>query len=429
MSVSLERMNQNLTAPRPVLDKIARKIVFAMLEHLRDGCLVLEEDGRSYSFGEQTGPHAVCARVSISSQAAYRQILLNGSVGVAEAYMQGSWKTPDLLAVILLFARNQQALSAMKNPWSRAGGALLRAFHLMNTNSITGSRRNISAHYDLGNDFFSLMLDPTMMYSSAIYPYPGASLYEASVNKLEHICRRLDLQQDDHLLEIGTGWGSLAIYAAQHFGCQVTTTTISKEQYEYAQASVNRAGLQDRINVLFEDYRNLEGRFDKLVSVEMIEAVGHRFYPQFFRGCSQLLKPGGLMLLQSITIADQRYRQYLKSTDFIQRYIFPGGELPSIQVIADQFARHSDMQLVGLEDITPHYADTLADWRKNFRANIAQIRDQGFDSIFEKMWEYYLCYCEGGFRERMISTVQLLAAKPERRALPAIAANQPVHSD
>lgn len=429
MSVSLERMNQNLAARRPLLDKIARKIVFAMLEHLRDGCLVLEEGGRSYSFGEKSSQHAVSARVSIASQAAYRHILFNGGVGVAEAYMQGSWKTPDLLAVIQLFARNQQALSAMKNPWTRLGGALLRFFHLMNTNSITGSRRNISAHYDLGNEFFSLMLDPTMMYSSAIYPFPGASLHEASINKLEHICRRLDLQRDDHLLEIGTGWGGLAMYAAQNFGCQVTTTTISKEQYDYALASVKKAGLQNQITVLFEDYRNLEGRFDKLVSIEMIEAVGHRFYPQFFRGCSKLLKPGGLMLLQSITIADQRYRQYLKSTDFIQRYIFPGGELPSIQVLADQFARHSDMQVVGLEDITPHYADTLADWRKNFWANISQIRDLGFDSVFEKMWEYYLCYCEGGFRERVISTVQLLTAKPERRALPPIGTNRPVNSD
>jgi len=424
MSVSLERITLNPAAQRPVVDKIARKVVFAMLEHLREGDLVLEEEGRSYRFGDQTGQPAVSARVSITHQAAYRQIVFNGTIGVAEAYMQGSWASPDLLAVIRLFARNQQALNAMKNPWSRLGSGILRFFHLMNTNSLSGSRRNIASHYDLSNDFFSLMLDPTMMYSSAIYPSPDASLYEASINKLEHICQRLDLQPKDHLLEIGTGWGSLAIYAAQNYGCRVTTTTISKEQYDYAQASVNESGLHDQVTVLFEDYRNLEGRFDKLVSVEMIEAVGHRYYPTFFSGCSQLLNPGGLMLLQSITIADQRYRQYQKSADFIQRYIFPGGELPSVQVIADQFARHSDMQVVGLEDITPHYADTLADWRKNFRANISQIRELGFDSAFEKMWEYYLCYCEGGFRERVISTIQLLAAKPERRALPLIEVGQ-----
>jgi cyclopropane-fatty-acyl-phospholipid synthase len=212
----------------------------------------------------------------------------------------------------------------------------------------------------------------------------------------------------------------MAIHAAQNYGCRVTTTTISKEQYDFARAAVKKAGLEDRIDVLFSDYRDLEGRFDKLVSVEMIEAVGHRFYPQFFKGCSQLLKPDGLMLLQSITIADQRYHQYQKSADFIQLYIFPGGELPSVQVIADQFATHSDMQIVGLEDITPHYAQTLADWRKNFRANISRVRELGFDSVFERMWEYYLCYCEGGFRERMISTVQILAAKPECRQLPLI---------
>ena len=420
MSVSIERISQNQSVQNSAIDRIARKVVFSMLEHLRLGRLMLEENGQTYSFGQQMDDKEPIVKVAITNHVAYRQILFNGSIGVAEAYMQGNWTTPDLMSVIRIFTRNQQALSAMKNRWSRIGSGLLRIFHLKNRNSIDGSRRNIAAHYDLSNEFFSLMLDPTMMYSSAIYPYPGASLHEASVNKLEHICQRLDLSPEDHLLEIGTGWGSLAIHAARNYGCQVTTTTISKEQFDYATASVEKAGLQDQITVLFSDYRNLKGRFDKLVSVEMIEAVGHRFYPQFFAGCSKLLNKGGLMLLQSITIADQRYDQYRKSTDFIQRYIFPGGELPSVQVVSDQLARHSDMQIVGLEDITLHYADTLADWRKNFRANISQVRELGFDSGFEKMWEYYLCYCEGGFRERMISTVQVLAAKPQRRALPQI---------
>ncbi len=420
MSVSIERTNQRLINRRFSLDALARKLVFILLGQLREGCLEIEECGSKYRFGEHESGSELYVRVHILDPSAYRKILLNGTVGVAEAYMQGNWKTPDLLSVIQLFARNQQTLSAMQNRWTRLGSGFLRLLHLLNRNSHAGSRRNISAHYDLSNDFFALMLDPSMMYSSAIYPSPHASLHDASINKLEHICQRLDLQPDDHLLEIGTGWGSMAIHAAQNYGCRVTTTTISKEQYDFARAAVKKAGLEDRIEVLFSDYRDLEGRFDKLVSVEMIEAVGHRFYPQFFKGCSQLLKPDGLMLLQSITIADQRYQQYQKSADFIQLYIFPGGELPSVQVIADQFATHSDMQIVGLEDITPHYAQTLADWRKNFRANISRVRELGFDSVFERMWEYYLCYCEGGFRERMISTVQILAAKPECRQLPLI---------
>lgn len=424
MSVSLERISQKQSVQNSVIDRIARKVVFSMLEHLRYGRLELEENGQSYSFGQTMGDKQFVAKVSITNQLTYRQIVFNGTIGVAEAYMQGNWTTPELISVIRIFTRNQQVLGAMQSRWSRIGRSLLRVFHVMNRNTIDGSRRNIAAHYDLSNEFFSLMLDPTMMYSSAIYPYPGASLHEASVNKLEHICQRLDLKPEDHLLEIGTGWGSLAIHAAQNYGCQVTTTTISKEQFDYATESVAKAGLKDQITVLFSDYRNLNGRFDKLVSVEMIEAVGHRFYPQFFEGCSKLLNQSGLMLLQSITIADQRYDQYRKSTDFIQRYIFPGGELPSVQVISDRFARHSDMQIVGLEDITPHYADTLADWRKNFLENIARVRGLGFDSVFEKMWEYYLCYCEGGFRERTISTVQVLAAKPQWRALPQIGASK-----
>ena len=420
MSVSIQRVSQSQSGQNTVIDRISRNLVFSMLEHLSCGRLVLEEDGQSYSFGRRMNDRDPVVEIVITNQVAYRQIVFGGTVGVAEAYMQGHWTTPELMSVIRIFTRNQQALGAMQNRWSRLGSGLLRIFHLMNRNSIAGSRRNIAAHYDLSNEFFSLMLDPTMMYSSAIYPYPGASLHEASVNKLEHICHRLELSPEDHLLEIGTGWGSLAIHAARNYGCQVTTTTISKEQFDYATASVEQAGLQDQITVLFSDYRNLRGSFDKLVSVEMIEAVGHRFYPQFFEGCSALLKQGGLMLLQSITIADQRYDQYRKSPDFIQRYIFPGGELPSIQVISDHLSRFSDMQIVGLEDITLHYADTLADWRKNFRENIAQIRELGFDSVFERMWEYYLCYCEGGFRERMISTVQVLAAKPQRCVLPQI---------
>jgi len=346
--------------------------------------------------------------------------VFHGSVGAGEAYMQKGWESKDLLSVIRVFCMNQTALQAMDRRWSKLGALFSRVFHAFNKNTLSGSRENISAHYDLSNEFFSLFLDPTMMYSSAIYPDCESTLEEASRYKLQHICERLDLKKTDHLLEIGTGWGSMAVYAAKEFGCRVTTTTISKEQYEYALTTVKQKGLEDRVDVLFQDYRKLEGTYDKLVSIEMIEAVGHRYYKEYFNQCSQLLKPDGLLLIQSITIADQRYAQACKSVDFIQRYIFPGGALPSVQIISSQISDNTNMQIVGLEDITSHYADTLADWRKNFFARIAQVRMLGFDEVFERMWEYYLCYCEGGFRERMISTVQVLAAKPSRKELPKV---------
>ncbi|MCB2069151.1 MAG: class I SAM-dependent methyltransferase, partial [Ottowia sp.] len=279
----------------------------------------------------------------------------------------------------------------------------------------TGSRKNIAAHYDLGNDFFKLFLDPTMMYSSALFPSADASLEEASVAKLDELCRQLELRSEDHLLEIGTGWGGMAIHAARHYGCRVTTTTISREQYQYACEQVQQAGLQDRVTVLCEDYRNLTGRYDKLVSIEMIEAVGHAFYSDYFQRCSALLKPEGKMVIQAITIADQRYDSARKSVDFIQRYIFPGGCLPSLAVISDHLARDTDMQMVHLRDITADYALTLAHWRERFMAAQEAVLRQGFDRSFIRMWEFYLAYCEGGFRERIIGTVQLAFAKPGYR--------------
>ncbi|MGB2271426.1 MAG: class I SAM-dependent methyltransferase, partial [Pseudomonadales bacterium] len=283
--------------------------------------------------------------------------------------------------------------------------------------TIFRAQKNISAHYDLGNDFFSLFLDQSMMYSSAVFNDESASLYDASTAKLETICQQLKLNANDHLLEIGTGWGSMAIYAAQNFGCRVTTTTISKEQYDYALDRVTALGLNDKVTVLMEDYRKLTGRYDKLVSIEMIEAVGRQYFSEYFGRCADLLKPDGLMLIQAITIADQRYEKATRAVDFIQRYIFPGGCLPSVNIIGHHVASDTDMMIVSLRDIGRDYALTLERWREQFMDKLEAVRSQGFDERFIRMWEYYLCYCEGGFRERAISTVQVVMAKPEYRVV------------
>jgi cyclopropane-fatty-acyl-phospholipid synthase len=285
----------------------------------------------------------------------------------------------------------------------------------MNRNNRTGSRRNIAAHYDLGNEFFRLMLDETLMYSSAVFERPDMTLAEAQRARLDRICRKLALGPRDHVLEIGTGWGGFALHAATHYGCRVTTTTISREQYALAQERIAQAGLSDRVTVLLEDYRDLRGEYDKLVSIEMIEAVGHEYYETFFTRCSALLKPDGLMLLQAITIADQRYEAARKSVDFIQRYIFPGSCIPSVSVMAQAVARATDMRLMHLEDIGPHYATTLRHWRERLYANADALRQLDLPEEFLHMWEFYLCYCEGGFAERALGDVQLLLAKPQNR--------------
>jgi len=287
--------------------------------------------------------------------------------------------------------------------------------HWLNRNTQDGSRRNIAAHYDLGNAFFQLMLDDSMMYSSAIFAHPEMSLYDAQIYRLDKICRKLDLQPGNHLLEIGTGWGSLAIHAARHYGCRVTTTTISREQFDLAMTRITDADLTDKITLLLEDYRNLNGQYDKLVSIEMIEAVGHQYYEEYFRQCSKLLKADGLMLLQAITIADQRYDTARKSVDFIQRYIFPGSCIPSVTAMLSAMTRSSDLRLFDLEEIGPHYATTLRAWHENVLRHANEISALGYSQEFLRMWEFYLCYCEGGFLERAIGDVHMLLAKPENQ--------------
>ena len=287
----------------------------------------------------------------------------------------------------------------------------------MNRNTQQGSRKNIAAHYDIGNDLFKIMLDKTMMYSSAIFGDENMSLYDAQMNRLDVICKKLDLQASDQLLEIGTGWGTLSIYAAKNYGCHVTTTTISREQYNLTCERVEKEGLSDRITVLIKDYRHLNGKFDKLVSVEMIEAVGHQYYETYFNKCSELLKPTGMMLLQAITISDQQFEAAKTSVDFIKRYIFPGSCIPSVTAMQQAITNSSDLRLYDLKDIGPHYATTLNHWRKNINANMDEIKKLGYSDEFIKMWDFYLCYCEGGFIERVISDVHMLLVKPNNRCI------------
>ncbi len=414
MSVSQVRL-QTKAPSRWSNTQLARKLLLRVLDNFTVGSMTIHDGGHVFRVGDPEREGEPHAEVYVHNPAAYGKLLAGGTIGSGEAYIEGDWSTPDLTAVTRLFSANMVTMEAVeaKQSWPVRIG--LKLAHSLNRNTHKGSRKNIAAHYDLGNDFFRLFLDPTMMYSAAVFDTPEATLETASQAKLDEICRQLELTPDDHLLEIGTGWGGMAIHAAQNYGCRVTTTTISREQYEFARERVAKLGLVDRITVLCEDYRNLQGEFDKLVSVEMIEAVGYQFYSNYFARCSALLKPSGKMVIQAITISDQRYRQARDTVDFIKRFIFPGGCLPSLAVIADHIARDTDMQIVHLRDITQDYARTLACWRERFTEQLDAVRRMGFDDHFIRMWEFYLCYCEGGFRERIIGTVQLSFAKPGYR--------------
>ena len=342
-------------------------------------------------------------------------MFLRGSRGLAESYAQGLWDSPDLTAVIRLAARNAHRLDRLRMRLAPVLVPLQRARALVLRNTRGRSRRDIAAHYDLGNELFGLMLDPSMMYSCALFERPEMTLREASLAKLEQVCRKLDLGPEDHVLEIGSGWGGFALHAAATRGCRVTTTTISREQYEHVLAEVRRAELEQRVTVLLEDYRDLRGSYDALVSIEMVEAVGWRHLEDFFARCASLLRPDGAMLLQAITIDDRAYEAEKASRSFINTYIFPGGCLPSLEVIARAVARRTDMQTLDLEDLTPHYVETLRRWRTNFLANAGRLQALGYDERFRRLWDLYLCYCEAGFAERRICDLQLVLAKPQCR--------------
>jgi cyclopropane-fatty-acyl-phospholipid synthase len=395
--------------------RMARRAVLRQLRALHHGRLQIQDALGTSVLGEAPEPAGIEVRVRITDLSAWLDIASGGTIGAAEAYMAGKWHSSDLLAAMRLLVINRKVMDGLETGMARLGSTLLRLAHWQHRNTRTGSRRNIHAHYDLGDALFSLFLDPSMMYSAAVFPHAEATLEEASRHKLDLICRKLELGPDDHLLEIGTGWGGLAIHAARHYGCRVTTTTISENQFSFARQRVQEAGLADRITVLSQDYRDLQGQFDKLVSVEMIEAVGHRFMDQYFRICSERLKPAGRMLLQSITIADRYHEQAMHAVDFIQKYIFPGGALPSISSISSAVSRVTDLQISHLHDIGIDYARTLRIWRERFMQRLPEVRSLGYPDEFIRMWEWYLLYCEAGFLERAISTVQLVFDKPDCR--------------
>ena len=397
------------------LEALARRVVRARLESLRNGQIVVSENGCHESFGTVTDDLPLTVHLTIHDPRFYSDIAFGGAVGAGESYIHGHWSCDELTTLVRILVKNRDLLLDMDSGTARVTRPLQKMFHWLNRNTRSGSRRNIAAHYDLGNEFYALWLDERMMYSSAIFEYAEMSLEAASIAKLDRICRKLDLSPDDHVLEIGTGWGGFAIHAAENYGCRVTTTTISKQQHDYAKDAIAKAGLNDRITLLRSDYRDLQGQYDKLVSIEMIEAVGHEFHDTYFRKCCDLLKKDGLMLLQAITIADQHYERARRTVDFIKRYIFPGGCLTSVTAMSDVLTRVTDMRIVDLEDIGPHYATTLRRWHDRFMDNIEQVRHMGFSEEFIRMWQYYLCYCEGGFLERAIGNVQMLMMRPDAR--------------
>jgi cyclopropane-fatty-acyl-phospholipid synthase len=392
--------------------RIARAVSYALLRRIHSGSLTVLEDGHPpMSFGAD----APRATVHVRSARAWR-MLLRGSNGLAEAYAQQLWDSPDPTAVVRVAARNADALDRLRTRFAPLLAPVQRARTLANANTRRRRRRDIAAHYDLGNELFGLILDTTMSYSCALFQRPGMSLHEASLAKLDLVCDRLRLGPDDHLLEIGSGWGALALHAASTRGCRVTTTTISREQHTHTSEQVRRAGLQRQVTVLFEDYRDLRGRYDKLVSIEMIEAVGWRHFGTFFDCCSRLLEPDGAMLLQAITIDDRAYDVEKASRSFMNTYIFPGGCLPSLEVIEREVRRRTDMRLAHLQDITAHYVQTLRHWRANFEHNAQRLAALGYDERFRRVWRLYLAYCEAGFAERRIGDMQLLLTKPRWRA-------------
>ena len=402
------------------VDQLARRLLYRRLAKMHIGKLTLVCAGDKVEFGSADSEDCLAATIYINDSRFYGNVVFAGALGAAESYIEGDWTTDNLTGVVQLLLRNREVLDEMDQGSSRIAALPRKLLHWLNRNTRSGSRRNISSHYDLGNDFFSLWLDPRMMYSSAIFEHAEMSLDEAATAKLDRICRKLELSPSDHVLEIGTGWGGFAIYAAETYGCRVTTTTISKEQFIHASRLVSDRGLDDRITLLHQDYRDLTGTYDKLVSIEMIEAVGHDFLNTYFNSCSSLLKCDGMMLLQAITIADQRYKTALNSVDFIQRYIFPGGFLPSVTAMLNSITGSSDMRLYHLEDIGPHYATTLKKWREKFISRLPMVQSMGYSEEFVRMWHYYFCYCEGGFIERAIGDVQMLLVKPGCRRSPLV---------
>jgi cyclopropane-fatty-acyl-phospholipid synthase len=393
-------------------ERACRRLALRVLSGIRDERLdLIEPGGRRLTFGR--ADPGLSATVQIHSPRFYRA-MLGGSVGLGEAYRDGVWDCDDLVTVVRIAARNMAPLDRWRRRLHPLLAPLQRTLWRVPRNSRRRARRHISAHYDLGNDLFALYLDESMMYSAAVFPHPEATLAEAQEHRLERICRALELEPEDHLLEIGTGWGALAAYAASNYGCRVTTTTISREQREGALRRIKEAGVEDRVTVLLDDYRDLRGRYSKLVSLEMIEAVGWQYFETFFHRCAELLEPDGLFFLQAIVIDDRLYDVEKAARSFSNTLIFPGGCLPSVEVIERCIARETDLSMVWLEEIGAHYARTLELWRERFIANTDLAAELGYDEPFRRLWTLWLAMSEAGFRERRLRDVQVLFAKPGR---------------
>ena len=394
-----------------LFERFCRRMLRKNLQRIASGQVVIEHGSEPERFGSLVTAELM-GHVQVLSPKFFRRMVTGGALGAAESYLEGEWTSDDLTDLFRVLLRNEGVLQKFRPSLLSVSGVVSRLGHFRNRNSRTGSQRNIHEHYDLGNAFFSLFLDPTMMYSSAFFPDEQTSLEDASLEKVDRVCRTLQLRPEDHVIEIGTGWGTFAIHAASKYGCHVTTTTISDEQFRMATQRIAEAGFSDRITVLKKDYRDLAGQYDKLVSIEMIEAVGRQYLPSYFATCERLLKDNGSMVIQAITMPEQRYERYKNSVDFIQKYIFPGGFLPSVSVMQSCVAKNSSLRMLELQDFGTHYARTLRLWNERFHERLDDVRLQGFSDRFIRMWRYYLCYCEAAFLERAIGVVQVLWAKP-----------------
>ncbi len=398
------------------IDLFCRKIVLKRLSRLEAGAVTLRDHHEKHLFGNYSDDFPLSATVRVFKPRFYARIAMGGVIGAAESYMDGDWATDDLPGLCRILARNGATLSAMDKRMSALKAPLLRLYHGLNKNSRGGSRRNIAAHYDLGNEFFKTFLDDTMAYSSGYFESDGDSLAQASINKFDRLCEKLQLNKSDHLLEIGSGWGGFACHAAKKYGCRVTTVTISREQLAVTRQRIVDENVGHLVTAKFCDYRDITGTYSKIASIEMIEAVGHQYYPTFFKQCMRLLREDGLLGLQAITIRDQQYNFARQNVDFIKRYIFPGGCLPSHTTLCHVTPRHTDFSLTRVDDMTPHYARTLAIWRERFLENEHRVAGLGYSEGFRRMWNFYLCYCQAGFEEHLTGVSQLVYARPGYRA-------------
>lgn len=391
--------------------RIAKQRILQWLDQFTGGAIRFSDSRQTASFGVQS-TDSLRADWNVEDSRFYNLVATNGSLGLAESYLRGHWQTDDLTRLMRLLCRNMHRVPEAQSAVARCFRVAARGAQFFERNTPEQSRRNIAAHYDLSNEFFETFLDPTLMYSAGWFEHEDSTLHEASVAKLDQICRKLDLQDSDSVLEIGTGWGGFALHAATKSGCDLTTTTISAQQYLKAEERFRDAGISDRVRLMDTDYRELSGQYDKLVSIEMIEAVGEGFLETYFRHCNRLLRPGGRFVIQAIVMPEQRYASYRRGVDFIQKYIFPGGFLPSVTAIQASVGRTSNLRLEHVEDLSPHYARTLQEWRRRFFDRIDDVRRLGFDDRFIRMWEYYLCYCEAAFREQAVRVVQIVWDKP-----------------